>query len=167
MQKGFIAFVITLAIALLMLCTTQYFENNQNMMNSTEKELIKAEMAHKERTLLENNTDTIIKTKLEGELLKKNFNPYKIQTEINSALLHYLESRASACEIISKKKNKLDIFFLNKNTSAYAFTIDGITYAEYSYVSNTQKSEIVCKILGGNILLEYQIPPGYTIKVVG
>lgn len=167
MKKGFAAFVLMICVTMLLLNISALLQKNSFEIAKNENELIKAELAQKERTLLENNTDTIIQTKLAEEILKRNFNSKKIQNSINSTLLNYLTNRAEACEIITKKRNKLDLIFLNKNTNAFSFEVDGVIYAEYSFVSNIQKSEIVCKILGGEVLLEYKIPTGYTIRAVG
>lgn len=167
MKKGFASFILMISVLMLLLNVNNLLQKNSFEIIENKNELIKAEIAQKERTLLENNTDTIVEAKLAEEILKRNFNSNKIQNSINNALLNYLNNRAQACEIITKKRNKLDLIFLNRNTNAFALEVDGVIYAEYSYVSNIQKSEIVCKILQGNILLEYKIPTGYTIRAAG
>ena len=95
-MKGFFAFAVAMAmlVVLLFFC----IGNNENhfVFEQTKNELMKAEQANKERTLLENNTDKIISTKLDEQIILRNYNVASAQLAINTALANYLKGKANA-----------------------------------------------------------------------
>ena len=73
-EKGFSGFILTTLMLALMLSFTIQLNENKLIMKETINELIKTEMGNKERTLIENNLDKIIQTKLNEQITLQNFN---------------------------------------------------------------------------------------------
>ncbi len=165
-QKGFFSFVIVLALALILLTIVAEVQNNNSLLAKTKNELIKSEIGHKEKTLLESNTDTIIETKLKEQMKLRNFKSTSIENAINTALYNYLKEKAKTYDTITKKQETLSINYLNENTKVFIYEIDGTTYGEYSFTSNLTKSSTIRAELGDKTKQEFFIPAGYIIKKI-
>lgn len=165
-SKGFFSFILTLVLILILFNITIQINNTTKELEKTKNELVKTEIAQKERTIIENNIDKIIKVKLEEQLISKNYNTTKIQKEINSKLIQYLSNKVNSCDTIYKTTKELTLNFLNENTAAFIFDKDGLTYAEYTFTSNITKSNNICKEFGDKTIIEFKIPNDYSIKII-
>lgn len=163
-QKGFFSFFIVLAISLILLTTIIEYHNNNLLLTKTKDELIKNEQSHKEKTLLENNTDTIIETKLREQIILRNFNSTIIENAINTELYNYLKEKTKTYNTITKTQKTLSISYLNENSKAFAYEIDGIIYGEYSFTSDITKSATIRAEMGDETKQEFLIPPKYIVK---
>jgi len=158
-NKGFIGFVLALAmITLLLLFTIQLNKNNENL-EKTKNELIKAENSNKERTLLENNVDKIIDTKLNEQITLQNFNTQTAKNSINSALFNYLKGKAKIY-FLNGKNNELSTLFLNQNSSVQLLKSEYFIYAEYNYAPNLVTTKVK-QILGNKLISEFIFPANY------
>lgn len=165
-SKGVFSFIIILAIISIILITTITINNSNQNLEKTKNELIKIEISQKERTLIENNIDKIIETKLREQIILKNYNSLKIQKEINSKLLTYLQNKAQTCDTFSSTKGELSLNYLNNNSTTYAIQNEYTNYGEYSYTSNLTKNTLICKEFGEKTIIEFKIPINYTTKVI-
>jgi hypothetical protein len=165
-EKGFFSFIIVILIIGIILTITINLNSVNQKLLETKNELIKTEISQKERTLLENNVDKIIEIKLREQILLKNYNSYKIQNEINSKLLKYLQNRSNSCDTLTNQKENLSINFLNNNTTAYVIQTENASFGEYTFTSNLTKTNIVCKELGDKTKIEFRIPAGYNTKII-
>ena len=165
-MKGFFGYALGLAMLIVLLYLGLALGNHQFELEKVKNELIIAEISNKEKTLLENNTDKIIRTKLEEQIILKNYNLIRAQNEINSALSNYFKGKASAMSIFNENLGEATTFFLNQNSSVAIFEGEGITYAEYSFTSSLLKNTTVSVKLGNKIITYFQIPIGYIIKII-
>jgi len=165
-MKGFFSFAVAMAMLVILLYFT--IENNENQLifEKTKNELMKAEEANKERTLLENNTDKIISKKLDEQILLKNYNVAKAQNSINSALANYLKDKTNTSGIFFENLGEVNTTYLHENSSVVILAVHGVTYAEYTYTSNPLLNTIVSKRLGEKIITYFKIPIGYTQKKI-
>lgn len=162
-MKGFASFFILLIMCTALIIFTQETTNSNHLLEKTKNELIKAEEASKQRTILENNTDLIIKTKLEEQIAKKNFNREKAKQEINKALASYLKNKAHIYTSFGEKQ-EIITELVNQNSLTQIVKTKNIIYAEYSFTSNDKKNAKLISILGKGIKISFQIPIGYTQK---
>lgn len=164
-MRGLFSFGITLAMLAILLGLSISGNNFYSKMERGKSQLIEMETASKERTLMENNTDKIIETKLEEQVKKRNLESESVRDEINSALAKYLSNRAEEStifgETISKTVGKA---FLNENSSAFIIETAGGAYGEYVFTSNREKNAIVSKKFGKNSTANFTIPIGYTAR---
>ncbi|MFA5931255.1 MAG: hypothetical protein WC821_03005 [archaeon] len=165
-MKGFFGYALGLAMLIVLLYLGISLGNHQFELEKVKNELIITEISNKEKTLLENNTDKIIRTKLEEQIILKNYNLIKAQNEINSTLSNYFKGKANAMSIFNEKLGEATTSFLNQNSSVAIFEAQGITYAEYTFTSNLLKNTTVGKKLGNKIITYFQIPIGYTTKII-
>jgi len=165
-MKGFFGFALCLAMILILLLFGTTIQKDQEQLEKIKNELIIAEQANKEKTLLENNTDKIIKTKLIEQTENKNFNTAKAQNEINTALENYLQGKAVATTIFGEKIGELTKEFLKENSSVMILQTNGKTYAEYVFTSNTSKNTTVSSKLGNKIITYFEIPAGHTTRIM-
>jgi len=165
-MKGFFAYAIAIALLVVLLFFCIGNNQTQNTLEKTKYELIKAENANKERTLLENNTDKIINTKLQEQIFLRNYNVAKAQTSINTALANYLKGKATATSIFFENIGEITPIYLTENSSVVILTARGVTYAEYTYTSTPLLNTIVSKKLGENIITYFKIPIGYSQKIL-
>lgn len=163
-KKGFTGFILVLALITLILFFT--IEINQNKINlkQTENELIKAEMANKERTLIENNIDKIIEAKLNEQLLLQNFNTQIAKNSINSTLSNYLKEKAKI-HLYTGQQKEISTLFLNQNSSVQLLKTQYFIYAEYVYAPNTITTQIK-QILGNKLTSEFIFPNYYTKTII-
>jgi len=163
-NKGFIGVVLILAIlTLLLFFTIQLNQNNYNL-EKIKNELIKAEVANKERTLIENNVDKIINTKLNEQITLQNFNTTIAKNSINSALSNYLQNKAKVY-LINKNTKQITTTFLNQNSSVQLLKSEYYIYAEYNYSPNTITT-IIKQNLGNNLISEFIFPSNYTKTIM-
>jgi len=165
-MKGFFAYAATMAMIIILLFFIPSITNNTNELEKTKNELIIAEEANKERTLIENNTDKIIYAKLNEQIGTQNFQVLLAQNEINYALEKYLRNKTSATTILGQKIGETTKDFLNENSSVAIFQTKEIIYAEYVFTSNLTKNTTVSVKLGNKIINQFQIPPGSTTKII-
>ena len=118
-QKGLFNFIIVIIIIGIIFSVTINSNKIRKELEETKNELIITEINQKEQTLLENNVDKIIETKLREQILLKNFNSHKIQTEINTKLYNYLKDKTYACDTITESKKTLTTNYLNNTTNTY------------------------------------------------
>jgi len=165
-MKGFISFALSLAIISILLFFTYNSATNQFILESTKNELIKAEQAQKERTLLENNFDKIVTKKLSDELYRENYNTKQVLNSVNSALEKYLKEKTYAGTIFGEKLGEVNLNFLNANSSIQTFKIKNVSYSEYVFTSNEEKTTGIYSKIGKEIILEFSVPTGYSIKII-
>ncbi len=159
-NRGFVGFVLILAmLTLLLFFSIQLNQNNENI-NKTKNELIKAEQSNKDRTILENNVDKIISTKLNEQIISQNFNTQLAKTSINSSLANYLKDKAKVY-LVNEQKSEVSTLFLNQNSTVQLLKSEYFIYAEYVYSPNTITTKIK-QILGNKILTEFIFPSNYT-----
>ena len=165
-MKGFLSFALVLAMILCLLWISVANNQNSFALEQTKNELIKAEMANKERTLLENAVDKIVKAKLTEQILRKNFNVINAQNEINSKLAEYFKEKADAQNLAHEIIGEANIVFLNQNTSVQLLQGEGAVYAEYTFTSSLMKNTTVGNKLGNKIISYFEIPIGYTQRIL-
>ncbi len=164
-MKGFVSFFLLLIICTALIAFAQQTSTSNLRLEEIKNELIKAEEANKQRTILENNTDLIIKAKLEEQINQKNFNREKAKQEINKTLAIYLKNKADIREPF-KEKQEITTDLLNPNSSTQIIKIKNIIYAEYSFTSNNDKTLAIISNLGNKIKINFQLPAGYTQKII-
>ena len=165
-SKGFYSFFVIFAMMILLLSVGAKLSDNSLALTKTKNSLIDMEQANKERTILENNTDRIIRIKLSEQVAKNNFNPALMQNEINSALLNYLKTRTYAASTLYENLGPLTLNFLNQNSSAYAIQSDIAIYAHYYFTSNPLKTTTIVARLGEYSSIYFMMPPGYSHSLV-
>jgi hypothetical protein len=165
-SKGFFGFAIVLAMSLILFQANYGLQKSFFETEKTKNELIKAEQANKERTLLENNTDKIIYIKLLEQIITKNYNRIKARNEINIALENYLKNKAEAKTIYGEKTGEITLDCLNENSEVFILPAKHVVYAEYAYTSDKTKTNIVGKKLGNEIKTEFKIPIGSTTRLI-
>ena len=166
MQKGFFSFIAIFSLLVVILIAQSTFNQSQNDLTKIKDTLIKAEIASKERTLLENGTDKIIKTKLNEQIDLQNFDVLIVQNVINSQLSEYLNNKADVSDIFLKSTGKVSAQYLNESSKVIILKTKEIVYAEYNFSSNETKTNNISKKLGDEITLYFKIPIGYSIKVI-
>jgi len=163
-KKGFVGFILILAIiTLLLFFTIQLNQNNENL-EKTKNELIKAEMANKERTILENNVDKIIDIKLNEQITLQNFNTQTAKNSINSTLANYLNGKAKIY-LLNNQTREISLLFLNQNSSVQLLKSKYFIYAEYVYAPNLFSNTIKQK-LGNKLIIEFIFPSYYTKTIL-
>jgi len=165
-MKGFFAYAIAMAMIVVLLYFIPSIQNNSHSFEKIKNELIIAEEANKERTLLENNTDKIIYAKLSEQITNQNFKVALAQNEINTALAKYLRGKTKASTILNQTLGEATTQFLNENSSVAIFQTKEITYAEYVFTSSPTKSTTVSAKEGNEIITYFQIPPGSSTKII-
>lgn len=165
-KKGFISFGITLAAITILLFFSQALAAETAKIRETTQELIIAEEANKERTLLENGFDKIVEKKLFEQVIKDNYNTNKAREEINAALSQYLKGKAYASNIWHAKTGEATAEFLNENSAVQMLKTDLMIYAEYTFTSNLPKTTTVSARFGRNIVSYFQMPAGYAHRIV-
>lgn len=169
-MKGFFAYFIAIAMSIFLLLVC--IGNNQNrfVFEEIKTELMENENSNKERTLLENNTDKIISTKLDEQIILKNCNVLAAQKSINTALAKYLVEKANSTNNFFKTPSEITLKYLNENSSVVILCAKKITYAEYVYTSNPLLNTSISKKLGKGIITYFTIPIGYSqikLKIIG
>lgn len=163
-KKGFVGFILVLAMAtLLLFFTIQLNENKQNF-DKTKNELIKAEQANSKRTLLENNIDKIIEAKLNEQITIQNFNTSKARNLINSKLAEFLKEKAKIYSY-NGQTNEVSTLFLNQNSSVQLLKSQYYIYAEYVYSPNLTTTQIK-QIFGEKLTSEFIFPINYTKTIM-
>jgi hypothetical protein len=163
-NKGFVGFVLILAMATLLLFFTIQLKQNNESMEKTKNELIKAEMANKERTIIENNIDKIIDAKLNEQITLQNFNTQKAKNSINSELFKYLNKKAKVY-LFNGATNEISLLFLNQNSSVQLLKSEYFIYAEYVYAPNTSTTQLK-QIFGNKLISEFIFPANYTKTIM-
>ncbi len=164
-MKGFFGFASALAMITLLFFLGAAVVQSENELFDTQNELIKAEQANKERTLLENNCDKIIYAKLNEQILKNNFNVASAQNEINSALANYLKGKAKSMNLFHEETGEITNTSLNHNSAVILLQTKEVIYAEYVYSSNPLRNTFVGKRLGEEIITYFEIPIGHTTRI--
>lgn len=165
-MKGFFGYAVAMAMIIILLYFIPSIETNSHEFEKIKNELIITEEANKERTLLENNTDKIIYTKLNEQIEKENFKVAQAQNEINTALSKYLIKKTNASTILNQTLGETTKEFLNENSSVAIFQTNELTYAEYVFTSSPTKSTTVSAKSGNKIISYFQIPPGSKTKII-
>jgi len=158
--KGFVGFVLILAIITLLLFFTIQLNQNNYDLEKTKNELIKSEQANKERTLIENNVDKIIDTKLNEQITLQNFNTTIAKNSINSVLSNYLQNKAKVY-LVNGNTKQITTTFLIQNSSVQLLKSEYYIYAEYNYAPNTITTTLK-QILGNTLQSEFVFPANYT-----
>jgi hypothetical protein len=169
-MKGFFSFAISIAALIILLFLCIGINENNLVLEKTKHELMKAEIANKDLTILENNVDKIINLKLNEQILKRNYNTALAQKEINSKVANYLTGKAKASTINFEETGEVTENYLTQNSSVTILTAHGLTYAEYTFTSSPLLNTTVSKKLGNQINSYFQIPIGYTqqkIQITG
>ena len=165
-MKGFLSFALVLAMIACLLWFCAATAQNSVELEKTKNELIKAEQANKERTLLENGVDRIVAAKLDEQITLGNFNVQKAQNEINTRLAGYLKGKAKASTLSHQSIGEATMQFLNENTSVQILEAEGAIYAEYVYTSSILKNTIISAKLGNKIISYFEVPIGYTQREI-
>ncbi|MCX6803640.1 MAG: hypothetical protein NTY48_03645 [Candidatus Diapherotrites archaeon] len=165
-MKGFVSYALILAMTLILILFTQNTQNNYLGLEKVKNELIIAEEANKQRTLLENNTDKIVKAKLEEQINNGNYNSVIALSEINTILAKYLNKKTFASTLLHQKIGETTKEYLIENSTVQILRGEGIVYAEYSFTSSILKNTIVSAKLGREIISYFQIPAEYTQKII-
>ncbi|MFA5125540.1 MAG: hypothetical protein WC462_00875 [archaeon] len=165
-MKGFFGFALCLAMMLILVLFGSTIQKEEEQLEKIQNELIIAEQANKEKTLLENNTDKIIKIKLTEQAENKNFKTAKAQNEINTALENYLRGKAIAATIFGEKIGEPTKEFLKENSNVMILQTNGSIYAEYVFTSSTLKNTTISSRLGNKIITHFEIPAGHTTRII-
>lgn len=165
-MKGFFGYAVCLAMIITLLYFTIAQNESTRLLTKTKNELIIAENANMQRTLLENNADRIIYYSLISQALKKNFNNENAKKEINFALSKYLIGKTNSMTIFFEVIGKTTHEYLNENSKVLILGGKEATYAEYTFTSNLTKTNTVGKIFGNKIKIPFIIPAGSTTKII-
>ncbi len=163
-KKGFVGFALMLAMSVLLLFFTIQLNQNNETMEKTKNELIKAETANKERTLIENNVDKIINVKLNEQIILQNFNTSTAKKSINSALFDYLNKKTKVY-LFNGSTNELSTAFLNQNSSVQLLKSEYFIYAEYVYAQNIPTTQLK-QIFKNKLISEFIFPTNYTKTIM-
>jgi ATP-dependent Lon protease len=161
--KGFAGFVLILSILALLLFFSVQLNLNKERLNETKNELIKAEISNKERTIIENNVDKIIKTKLNEQINSNNFNTQTAKNSINKAIANYLNKKAKV--YTATEQTQVTQNFLNQNSSVQLLKSEYFIYAQYVYLPNNIASKIK-QPLGENLITEFIFQTDYTKTII-
>ncbi|MGI6589078.1 MAG: hypothetical protein ACOX1V_00220 [Candidatus Iainarchaeum sp.] len=159
-EKGFSGFILTTLMLALMLSFTIQLNENKLIMKETINELIKTEMGNKERTLIENNLDKIIQTKLNEQITLQNFNTQTAKKIINQEIYNYLKDKATI-QKLTGSNTPLTQLFLNQNSSVQLLKSEYLIYAQYVYATSNTTTKIKQQI-GENIITEFIFPQNYS-----
>ena len=163
-NKGFTGFALIIAIITLLLFFSISLNQNNETLNKTKNELIKAEWANKERTILENNVDKIIETKLNEQITLQNFNTSIAKNSINQKLSSYLNEKAQVYGT-TNQNGKISTTFLNQNSSIQLLKSEYLIYAEYVFSPNFVATQVKQK-LGNKLISEFIFPSNYTKTIM-
>ncbi|VVB74542.1 Uncharacterised protein [uncultured archaeon] len=164
-MKGFFGFASALAMVTLLFFLGAAIIQSESEVKSAQNELIKAEQANKERTLLENNCDKIIYAKLNEQIPRNNFNVASAQNEINTTLANYLQGKAKTMNIFYEETGEITTTTLNQNSAVVLLQTEEAIYAEYAFTSTPLMNTRIGKKLGEKIISYFEIPIGYTTKI--
>ena len=174
-EKGFFCFLLLLAaIALETNFLNESIEADK-ILAQGKTIAFEAEKASFIRTVIENNTDAIVRESLQQAILL-NIPQEKIKDFVNKKLMELFaateEEYTEEIKVRFSTSNGLPIEeFLNKNSIVIVITVEGKTIlAEYTFTGGLLKNEFVqAEIAGEQTNLLFKLPPGYSIKttVVG
>ena len=132
----------------------------------TKSILISAELANKDRTLLENNFDKIVLSSLLEEISAGNFNVSSVQSKVSLALSGFLKGKAFASDIFFQNPLPVSAEFILQNSSVLVLKGKEASYAEFSFTSNLSKTAIISNTFGGELKIPFFVPAGYTVRVL-
>ena len=133
----------------------------------TNVELIALENASKDRTIIENNVDTIITQTLITIVLLEKTNIPASKELINLNLLNYLQDKAFATDLLLLNQSRLNLLHINNSTQLEVYKTQGLTYANFYFTGGENLENNISSELGNSIKLIFKIPKGYTKKVIG
>ena len=149
-KKGFAGTILLLFFSVIFLETFSTQNENNNNFEKTKNILIEAEKQNFERTIIEENTDKIIRITMQSELKKTN-NPKEIKEKINQKLAEFFED-----------KNMINFQLLDNSTKVLVIDSEkGISFGEYSFTK-----EIKQKIKGKQFETDFLFPKGYYQKIL-
>jgi hypothetical protein len=166
-MKGFFGFVIVFAILVLLLTLVTFENNFYSSLEKAKIMIIDSEQASKERTILESNIDKIIFSVLEEQVLQENFEIENVKNEVNQKIIIYIKGRAKASTIFFENNKEPTTNFLNENSESLLVEKSGITYAEYVFTGGILRNNTISNNFSKNAKIFFQIPPGYTVRVIG
>lgn len=169
-----------------------FFQNNENEriqnINRTAGIAIEAEQNNKTRTILEENTDSIIKETIEREILLNNLNPKEINRKIAENLMALFDAAGKNAEtprqisffsgnfsksryneiIFSKNKKALELKDIAENSKVSIAPIAKNAFiAEFSFTGGIMKDKIFgAEISSKNSSQFFIMPIDYTLKAV-
>lgn len=163
-KKGFVGFVLILAIITILLFFTITLNQNKSNLNQMKNELMKAETSNMKRTIIENNIDKIIEKKLEEQITLKNFNTLKAKLEINTELSKYLIKNAKVYSY-NGETSEVTLYFLNQNSTVQLLKSQYFIYAEYVYAPTFTTTKIK-QTFGNKLISEFIFPSNYTKTII-
>jgi hypothetical protein len=169
--RGFFCFLVLLAFSLLFLALSEQDRAIEGLSASTAM-AIEAEKVNFVRTLLEENSDFIIRETMESELQECPPSPQKVKEKINRALLNYFEEMEKCCGGISVDfsagKGGLGMGFLNRNSALIVKRSGNTCTMRYSFHGGIARSEFVSATISGkNFSQPFIIPAGYAQEATG
>ncbi len=165
-MKGFFSFIIVLFIIIFLLNITTFFNEETHKKQEIINQLIEIEYFTKERTLLENNVDNLIKIKLDEQLKSSNFDLIFAKQNINNSLFNFLKNKSKESDIFLENEKALTLDFLNQTTSLEIFETKNIKYAQFVFTSNILKNKNISKVFGKDFEIIFKIPIGYLKRTV-
>ncbi len=124
---------------------------------------IEAENAGFYRTLIEENTDFIVREVLSRESVTCIRPPHEVKQEVNSALSNYF-NKIDKTEL-AKFENKTKEF-LNANSSLVIKRLDKLCTLQYKFHGGLMKTNFISASVGkGTISQEFRIPQDYSRSV--
>jgi hypothetical protein len=165
-MKGFFSFIIILLIIIFLINFSIFRIDVNSEKNDLLNTLIEIEQSSKERTIMENNIDRIITTKLSHQFLEEDFRLEKTKNNINSKIFNYLKNKSKISSIYFDSEEQITLSKLNSMSSVWLTQIDKIKFATYEFTSNTNKNKIISQNFGTDFDLYFKIPINYKISVV-
>ena len=164
-EKGFAGIIILLGLLVLLFSTAIFLQESKQKLSDTKNKLIELEQASTKRTITENNVDKIIEKTLNEQLEKENYNAGIILSEVNNRILAHL-NEANFENLFNETKEKATKQKMNSNSIAFAVKEEYISYAEYTYASTIEKSEVLEKCFSKRSDICFNLPVGYNTKVI-
>ena len=165
-MKGFFSFIIIFFMILILLNSVFFFNNQNNNRQKIVYQLVQIEQNNKERTLLENNVDNIIRIKLNEILFSNNLNLVSAKKLMNDALYKFLKNKAFITEYNLDSGSKITLGEIDQVTKIFVDEIENIKIGQFFFTGGFFKSKNISKNFGEKFVTKFKIPVDYTIKMV-
>ncbi len=167
-ERGFLCFLIVLAFSSLWLSLSRQDRALEELSDAMAI-AIEAEKVNFVRSLLEENSDFIVRKVLEEEAASCKEPPNEIKEKINGVLLQYFEEvEKLPGEISIRFSQGKDVGFMNRNSSLIVKNLKGICTIKYSFHGGIMRNEfIMADISGKRFSQEFVLPAGYSQQIAG
>jgi hypothetical protein len=155
-KKGLFCFLIVLCFASIETAQQQEALIEKKSFEETKALCLEIESLDLKRTMLEENTDFLIKQTLEEQVRNGNTDNEQIKQAVNEKIILFLEKASG---------NKLEQESLDDNSKVLVINYENFYLAEYSYTGGILKNNKFSLKLGTeNAEKEFEIPIGYFLR---